>query len=73
MGGKAGQAKALTDKKIERLQDEVFVLGEQKASLEVKLEDLIRVNDEQRVRLTDASLLRIRIDELEAKLEGAAE
>jgi hypothetical protein len=77
MGTKARQVgtrgKALLEKRIAELEDEVFVLGENKAGLEVKVQDLIEVNDEQRVRLTDASLLRIRIDELEAKLEVDAE
>ena len=67
------RGKALLEKRVAELEDEVFVLGERNAELEVKFIDLIDVNDEQRVRLTDASLLRIRIDELEAKLEVDAE
>ena len=74
-GGTRG--KALLEKRIGELESEVFVLGERNAGLEVKLqegredlEDLIKVNDNQRERLTEASLLRTHINELKEKINS---
>ena len=66
------RGKASLGDRIKELESEIFVLGEQKANLEVTIEQLVEVNDDQRHRLVDASLLRTRINELEEQLAESA-